>query len=313
MGTIVDEKDKLLAELAEEHSDDIETIETGDDNSGSDGGGDNGTDNTEDATDGSGDSAADDSAELPGVPEPDSEEATGDDAAESTELDDSDDARTEQVGEEKNANSRIRQLLAEKKELEEKYNEKLDAERRQADLAEDPVYKLDDFLGTVDEDGEVLSDREAEARFKAWDADYKFRGLQKQQVLKEQQDTLISLQSETKSAFEKFPEFNSGSDSYDQELAEIANDHFRNGLIYAPGHDGDDNYIIGSRVNPGQLLERLHNLRAKEEVKATKVNNLSDDTGPVVSSQQVSRKTAKYAPGFRGEVDKEIDKLMGNK
>lgn len=305
-----DKKNKLLQELTEEHESDINPPETGTDDKGNDAGGDQSTDNTKDAPDGDEDNSddGDDKSDDLGVDE--DEEKSGEDEDEPAQPDDSEDTPAEPVGEKKNAESRIRQLIEEKKALEEKYAEKIAAERKQQDLAEDPVYKLEDFLGTVDEDGEVLSDGEANARFRAWESDHKLRGYQKAQVMKEQAETLVKLQSETKEAFTKFPEFDQGSDKYDEDLADIANEAFSAGLIFQAGHEGDNNYIIGSRINPGQLLEKLHNKYAKEAATVTKVNNLGDDSGTVVSTRQVSKRVNKYAPGFQGEVDKELDKLI---
>jgi hypothetical protein len=316
----------------EDHKDDFATDDTGTtdtstDNQDSDGGGDKSADNAEDADAGTEDSAEDDKSESDAGEGGEKEDETETGEAGSTESDDSGESDAEPVGEKKDANSRIRQLnekqkallaekeaiVAEKEELARKLAEKEEAERKIADLADDPVYTVDDFIGTLDENGDILTDGEAKARFAAWEADYKLRQYEKRQVLKEQQTAVLKLQSETKEAFTKFPEFNANSDKYDPELAGIANEAFRAGLIYADGHDGtkegDDNFIIGSRINPGELLAKLHKLRAKE-TPVTKVNNLGDDNGKVVSSQQVNKKVNQYAPGFRGDVDKEIDKLI---
>lgn len=314
-----EEKDKLLQELTEDHSD-LEPTQTGADDKDNGAGGDNGDDHADDAPAGNEDDSNKTSDESDD--EDDSSDADDDseDGVESNKPDDSNDPNPERVGKEKNASSRIRQLNEEKKaleeekrKLEEKYAEKVAEERKAQELEDDPVYKVEDFIGTLGEDGEVLTDGEATARFRAWEADYKLRAYQKGQVLKEQADTLVKLQGETKEAFEKFPEFNANSDKYDADLAEIANEAFSAGLIFAAGHEGDNNYIIGSRINPGQLLEKLHNKYFKEEKPVTKVNNLGDDDGPVVSSRQVTKKVDKYAPGFRGEVDKELDKLIKQK
>jgi len=309
-------EDEIIAKLTEEHKDDIAPADAGTDDKADDGGGDNSQDNAKDEVSGTDDSDKDGELQPKG-------DETGEDTEKpetrenkSDESNDKVDSEAGGVGEKKDANSRIRQLneekkqiAAEKKELEEKLAEKIEAERKVADLAEDPVYEIDDFVGTLDENGDMLSDGEAKARFKAWEADYRLRQYEKKQVLKEAQDTVIKLQSATVEAFTKFPEFDQKSDIYDPELAEIANEAFRAGLTYQTGHDGDDNFINGSRINPTQLLEKLHNLRAKQAAP-TKVNNLGDDNGSVVSSQQVNKKANKYAPGFRGEVDAEIDKLM---
>jgi len=306
-----EESDKLLQELTEEHSD-LEPIETGADDKDNGAGGDNGDDNSDDAT--AGDQDDPDQKDASGSDDEDDAEAeSGDqaDGADSDKSDDSEDAGAKPVGPKKNRDTRIEQLLREKKELEEKYAEKIAEETKQKELTEDPIYEVDDFIGTVGEDGEVLTDAEAKARFQAWDADYKLRQYQRTQVMREQAETLISLQRETKDAFDKFPEFNESSDKYDEELADIANEAFSAGLIYSPGHDGDNDYIIGSRINPGQLLEKIHKKYFKEEAPVTKVNNLGDDGGqPVVSSRQVSKKAERYAPGFQGEVDQELDKLI---
>ena len=313
-------EDETVAKLIEEHKDDFPAADTGADDQADTSGGDIGDDKPKDEVAGATDSGKDDEAELPDPEKPAGEEESGEDKAEPVKSDDIIDAGAEPVGEKKDANSRIRQILEEKKQIQAEKDElakKLAAkeieERRINDLAEDPIYTVDDFIGTLDEQGEVLSDREATARFRAWDADYKLRQYQKREVLKEQQDTLIKMQSETQEAFTKFPEFNKHSDVYDKDLADIANEAFSAGLIYSKGHDGsqdgDDAFIIGSRVNPGQLLEKLHKLRAKED-PITKVNNLGDDAGPVVSSQQVNKKATKYAPGFRGEVDAARDQLI---
>lgn len=316
----IDIEEKLI----EEHKDDFVADDQADnqsdntsvDDKGDADGGDNSQDKPEDAPDGDVDNSKDDEAES-------SDKEDGEDGQEapegedkSGEPDDSQDAEVERVGEKKDANSRIRQLNEEKKRLEEekrqieqKLAEKEAAERREIELSEDPVYELDDFIGTLDEDGNPLTDGEAVARFRAWEADYKYRQLQKHLVLKEQQDALLQLQSQTKEAFTKFPEFNASSDKYDPELASIANEAFKAGLIYQDGHEGDDRYIVGSRIHPGELLEKLHKLRI-QDTKVTKVNNLGDDNGTVIGTQQVTKKVNQYAPGFRGEVDKQIDQLI---
>lgn len=318
-------ENEIVEKLMEDHKDDFEPTNASTDDTGSDSGGDNSEDNPKDAAPGTDDSDKDGELQPDGdkTGKDTGEPEKGEDGAD--ESDGGNDTGTEGVGEKKDANSRIRQLndekkaiLAEKEELAQKLAEKEEAERKINDLVDDPVYKVEDFIGTLDENGDMLTDGEATARFRAWESDYKLRQYEKQQVLKENQDTLIKLQSETKEAFTKFPEFNQHSDKYDPDLAAIANEAFRAGLIYSKGHDGtkegDDKYIIGSRVNPGPLLEKLHNLRTKNST-VTKVNNLGDDNGSVVSSQQVNKKVNQYAPGFRGEVDAEIDKLIkkGNK
>lgn len=319
-----DDNIDIEQKLIEEHEDDFATDNQADntstDDKGNDNGGDNSQDKSEDASNGDVDNSKNDEAESSDNEDGEDGQEASEGEDKSGESDDSQDTKTERMGEKKDANSRIRQLNEEKKRLEEekrqieeKLAEKEAAERREIELAEDPVYTLDDFIGTVDENGDPLTDGEATARFRAWEADYKYRQLQKQLVLKEQQDTLLQLQSQTKEAFTKFPEFNASSDKYDPELASIANEAFRAGLIYQDGHDGDDRYIIGSRIHPGELLEKLHKLRI-QDTKVTKVNNLGDDNGTVIGTQQVTKKVNQYAPGFRGEVDKEIDKLMkGNK
>lgn len=317
-------EDEIVKQLVEEHKDDFEPTIPSIDDQGGDSGGDNGEDTSSDAPVGDDDSDKD--IEL----QPESDEA-GEDAKKSEEGSDEpdgddggEDAGTESVGEKKDANSRIRQLNEEKKRLaeekealaeekrliEEKLAEKERREREVAEEAEDPVYTVDDFIGTLDENGDMLSDGEAKARFKAWEADYKLRQYEKREVMKQEAETLLKMQAETKDAFDRFPEFNAKSDKYDKDLADIANEAFRAGLIYKAGHEGDDNYIIGSKVNPGELLEKLHNKFAKKEPVVTKVNNLGDDDGPVISSQQVNKKVNQYAPGFRGEVDKEVDKIL---
>ena len=310
-----EEKDKLLQELTEDHSD-LEPIEAGADDKDNGAGGDHGDDKSDDASDGDQDDS--DKEDSSGADDAADDEAGSDDkedGAESDESDDSEDAGTKPVGPKKNRDTRIEQLLKEKKELEEKYAAKIAEENKQKELTEDPVYKVEDFIGTLGEDGEMLTDTEAKARFDAWNADYKLRQYQKTQVMKEQAETLISLQRETKEAFTQFPEFDQNSDKYDEELSDIANEAFMAGLIYAPGHEGDVNYIIGSRINPGQLLTKIHNKYFKEEEPVTKVNNLGDDSGQsVVSTKQVTKKSGtKYAPGFQGEVEKELDKLIAEK
>lgn len=314
MATSEEEKEKLLQDLMEDHSD-LESTETSIDDKDNGAGGDNGDDKPDDAPTGDPDDSnkedpdgADDAADD-ASPKDDPE-----DGADADKPDDSEDAGAKPVGPKKNRDTRIEQLLKEKKELEEKYNEKIAEENRQKALADDPIYKVEDFIGTLGEDGEVLTDAEAKARFQAWEADYKYRQLQKTQEKREQLETLKSLQRETQDAFTKFPEFDQNSEEYDEELADIANEAFAAGLIFEPGHEGDNDYIIGSRVNPGQLLTKIHNKYFKEEKPVTKVNNLGDDAGqPVVSSRQVTKKTDKYAPGFDGEVDKELDKLIAAK
>jgi len=315
-----EEKDKLLQELMEDHSD-LEPTEASTDDKDNGAGGDSGDDQSDDASDGDKDDS--DKEDSSGTDDDSDDEASEDDSEDGTGSDESDDSENsdaERVGKKKDASSRIRQLNEEKKaleqekrQLEEKIAERVSAERKEQELADDPVYKEEDFIGTLGEDGEVLTDSEAKARFQAWQADFKLRQYQKTQVMKEQAETLVKLQGETKEAFTKFPEFNEKSDKYDADLAEIANEAFSAGLIFTPGHEGDNNYIIGSRINPGELLKKIHDKWEAKEKPVTKVNNLGDDDGPVVSTKQVTKRTEKYAPGFQGEVDKELDKLIAQK
>lgn len=312
-----EESDKLLQELTEDHSD-LEPIEASSDDKDNGAGGDHSDDKSDDAPAGDkDDSDKEDSDRTDDAADDEDGSDDSEDGADADKSDDSEDADAERVGKKKDASSRIQQLVQEKKDLEEqkrqleeKYSKKIAEEQKQQDLADDPIYKLEDFIGTLGEDGEVLSDAEAKARFQAWEADKKLRDYQKGQVMKEQAETLVKLQSETKEAFEKFPEFNQNSDKYDKDLAEIANEAFSAGLIFATGHEGDNNYIIGSRINPGQLLEKLHNKWVQQEKPVTKVNDLGDGGGSVISTRQVTKKTEKYAPGFQGEVEKELDKLI---
>jgi len=314
-------EDDLTKKLIEEHGDDFPAddtpSDTGVNDEGNDNGGDNGEDNTEDAPSGDEDNSKDSDVESSDDESSEERDEPEKDEDKPGESDDSDEPGAERVGEKKDANSRIRQLNEEKKRLEEEKREiekrlleKEAAELRAKDEIDDPVYTEDDFIGSLDEEGNVLSDGEAHSRFLAWQADYKLRQYEKLQVLKEEQQTLLELQSQTKEAFTKFPEFNQSSDKYDPELAAVANEALRAGLIYKEGHEGDDNFIIGSRIHPGQLLERLHKVRYKDDKPVTKVNNLGDDNGSMVGSKQVNKRINKYAPGFRGEVDKEIDKLI---
>jgi hypothetical protein len=295
---------ELINKLMEEHADDFESVEKNLNDEGNDAGGDNSQDKSDDASTGTEDSSKDNDVQPPSDETEKKEAESGADEAGPAKPDDSQNPEIEPVGEKKDANSRIRQLIEKNKEMERKLAEKEEAERKEREAKEDPIYTIDDFVGTVDENGDPLSEGEAKARFKAWESDYKLRQFQKEQVLKEQQQTLISLQRETADAFTKFPEFDINSDSYDEKLAGLANKMFEAGLQY-----DNAGRIIGSKVNPGQLLAELHELRSATP-KVTRVNNLPSEDSKIVSSQQVNKSAPKYQPGFRGEVDKEIDNLI---
>lgn len=295
--------DELVEKLMEEHKDDFAPAEKDVTNEGNPDGGDNGNDNAKNEDDGAKDSPKDTDLQPSGSEDEEEKGKPGEGTPEPTEPDDSDDPKIEPVGEKKDANSRIRQLLEEKKELAFKLAEKEEAERKALEAKEDPVYTLDSFIGTLDDNGDPLTDTEAAARFAAWEADYKYRQLEKQTLLKDQQNVLIGLQRQTSEAFVKFPEFDMTSDQYDEKLASIANEMFEAGLVY-----DKVGRVVGSKINPAELLEKLHDIRAEQKV--TKVNNLPADDGKIISSQQVNKNVNKYAPGFRGEVDKELDKLI---
>lgn len=297
-------EDEVLKDLMEDHKDDIQPAKDNIDNEVDDNRGDRSQDKSSDEVDGADDSAKDEPIQPSGdkgTEDEDEDEKNKTDAAES---DDSQDSEIERVGEKKDANYRIRQLVEKQKELERKLAEKEEAEQKAKDAQENPVYTLDDFIGTLDEDGEPLTDREAKARFQAWEANYKLKEFQRESAMKEERQQLDELQRNTADGFSKFPEFDQNSDKYDAELAIMAGEMIQPSLIY-----NQAGQITGCKINPSAVFSKLHKL--KYDKPAVKVNNIPSDDTKAISSQQVNKSSPKYEPGFRGEVDKELDKLIG--
>lgn len=306
--------DILLKKLTGEHESEFTPTEEGNDDKGDGNRGDNSQDNSADEANRTDDSAKDHEIQSNGEESGKDDDKTETDKDKPVESDDSQDTRVEPVGEKKDANSRIRQLIeerkaveAEKDELAKKLAEREEAERQAKELEDDPIYTIKDFVDSVDEDGELLTEREANLRFKAWESDYKMRQMQKEQLKKDNQATLINLQRETLDAFKEFPEFDDESDKYDEVLGALAGNLFEKGLI----RDKSGN-IIESRVNPRELLTALHSLRTpvQQSPVVTKVNKIEGEDSNMINSRQVNKMAPKYSSDFRGAVDKELDNLI---
>lgn len=305
----------ILASLMEEHKDDFKdtAVDTDSKDEVDTDVRDKSEDNTDGEDDGNKDTSSDDDTEQNDNKEQGDEDETRDVEEEST-GDDGDEKPKAGSVDQKNANSRIRQLIEEKRKLEAELEEQRQKERKDQIEAkrakEDPVYTLDDFLGSEDDDGNLLSDNEAKAKYEAWKADKALRDYQREQTYKEARAQLIQMQVDTEKAYSEFPEFNPESDKYNPIVGEIAHDMFNSSMV-----KNEDGEVIGFEANPYDIIKKIHSAIGQKTVDTpvTKVNNINSDDSKMINSRQVNSRAPKYASGFRGEVDKELDKLIENR
>lgn len=310
MSDVQDDKmmteDELVKDLTEEINEELNNTDKTEDDT------DRGVQDKSDTEDEDAGSETDDDTPSDNDDKQDTEEDKPDESEDDSEGDDADDGSesgTEEVAgkdNKRNAETRLKELLEERKQWQQEKAELQQAQLKAQKAVEDPVYTLEDFIGSADPiTGEPMEKERAQERYDLWKTDYDKRQLEQNYYQETVTRSVSSLQDDTVKAFETFPEFNQNSKEYDQDLASLADDMFMANVIT----DTEGN-VIGSKVSPYEILERIHNTYQVRK-QAVKVNAPQGDGTPKgANSRQVGATKQKYEPTFQGEVDKAMDDLI---
>lgn len=192
------------------------------------------------------------------------------------------------------AELKARDELIEKqaKELEETQRKQFESKVAQ----EDPEYTIDDFRKVRDESGAVLEldENQAELAWRRWQDGYNQRKSEREAqfnheaaVKQYQQEAADNLMKSSVEAYDtltgildSYPELNSTSEEFDEELSSIVMPLIHDTIIYQEGtepgnEEGVKSVIVGMHMNPTKILEAIN--RIKTSKRSLPLNGVNDN------------------------------------